>query len=73
MIITADHGNCEKEIDEHGNPFTAHTTNPVPLCITKKGLKLRDDGKLSNISPTIIDLLGDVPPVEMTEPSLIIK
>ena len=73
MIIIADHGNAEKELDEHGNPFTAHTTNVVPCCITKKGLTLREDGKLSNIAPTIIELLGDKAPKEMDEPSMIIN
>ena len=73
MIVTADHGNAEKIIDEQGNPFTAHTSNLVPFCITEQGLKLREDGKLSNIAPTIIELLGDVPPAEMDEPSMIIK
>ena len=72
MIVTADHGNAEKIIDENGNPFTAHTSNLVPFCITKKGLKLRGDGKLSNIAPTIIDLLGAKAPSEMDEPSMII-
>ena len=72
MLITADHGNAEKIIDETGNPFTAHTSNVVPFCITKKGLKLREDGKLSNIAPTIIELLNDKAPEEMDEPSMII-
>ena len=72
-IITADHGNAEKVIDEQGNPFTAHTSNDVPLCITKKGLKLRNDGKLSNIAPTILELLGAEAPEEMNEPSMIIE
>lgn len=73
MLITADHGNAEKIIDENGNPFTAHTSNLVPFCITKKGIRLRDDGKLSNIAPTIISLLGAKAPVEMDEPSMIIE
>ena len=72
-LITADHGNAEKVIDEAGNPFTAHTSNPVPFCITEKGIKLRKDGKLSNIAPTIIELLGEKAPKEMNEPSMIIK
>ena len=72
MIITADHGNAEKCLDEVGNPFTAHTSNLVPLCITKEGLNLRKDGKLSNIAPTIIELLGAKAPEEMDEPSMII-
>ena len=73
MLITADHGNAEKVIDNEGNPFTAHTSNPVPFCITKKGLKLRNDGKLSNIAPTILSLLNVNPPREMDEPSMIIE
>jgi 2,3-bisphosphoglycerate-independent phosphoglycerate mutase len=72
-LITADHGNAEKVIDEVGNPFTAHTSNPVPFCITKKGVELRKDGKLSNIAPTIIELLGEKAPKEMDEPSMIIS
>ena len=72
-LITADHGNAEKVIDEAGNPFTAHTSNPVPFCITEKGLKLRKDGKLSNIAPTIIELLGEKAPKEMDESSMIIS
>ena len=72
MIVTADHGNAEKCIDENGNPFTAHTSNLVPFCILKKDVNLRKDGKLSNIAPTIIELLNDTKPKEMTEPSMII-
>lgn len=73
MVLTADHGNAEIIKDEAGRPFTAHTTSKVPVVITIPGLKLRKDGKLSNIAPTIIDLLGAKKPVEMTEDSLIIK
>jgi len=72
MIVTADHGNAEKCLDENSKPFTAHTSNLVPFCIIKKGLKLRDDGKLSNIAPTILQLLGSSIPEEMDEPSMII-
>lgn len=72
MIVTADHGNAEKCLDENNKPFTAHTSNLVPFCIIKKGLKLRDDGKLSNIAPTILQLLGSSIPEEMDEPSMII-
>ncbi len=72
MLVTADHGNAEKCLDEKGDPFTAHTSNLVPFCVIKKGVKLRDDGKLSNIAPTIIELLGDKAPKEMDEPSMII-
>lgn len=73
MIVTADHGNAEKCIDENGNPFTAHTSNLVPFCVLKQGISLRNDGKLSNIAPTILELLNANIPSEMTEPSMIIK
>lgn len=74
LILTADHGNAEKLIDEEGRPYTAHTTNLVQFAINRKDIKLMPKGgKLGNIAPTIIDLLGDTPPSEMTEPSLIIK
>lgn len=74
LILTADHGNAEKLLEEDGRPCTAHTTNLVQFGINNKNIKLRKDGgKLGNIAPTIIDLLGETPPQEMTEPSLITK
>lgn len=74
LILTADHGNAEKLLDEEGRPYTAHTTNLVQFAINRENIKLMPKGgKLGNIAPTIIELLGDNPPVEMTEPSLIIK
>ncbi len=74
LILTADHGNAEKLVDEEGLPYTAHTTNLVQFGINHKNVTLmKVGGKLGNIAPTIIDLLGDTPPVEMTEPSLIIN
>lgn len=73
LIITADHGNAEQLLDEKGNPFTAHTTNLVPFSINNPNIKLKEGGKLSNIAPTIIEMLGDKKPIEMEEESLIIK
>ncbi len=74
LLVTADHGNAEEILDDNDQPFTAHTTNLVPFCINKKNLKLMPEGgKLANIAPTIIDLLGATKPIEMTEDSLIIK
>ncbi len=73
LIITADHGNAELIEDDEGKPFTAHTTSLVPFSINLPGVTLRKDGKLSNIAPTIISLLGEDIPEEMTEPSMIIK
>lgn len=72
-IVLADHGNAEKMRDEHGNAHTAHTTNLVPVVVTKKGIKLRDGGALCDIAPTMLDLLGVEQPKEMTGKSLIIK
>ena len=72
MIITADHGNCEEMLDTEGNVLTAHTTNLVPLIITKKDLEL-NNGKLGDIAPTMIDLLNLEIPSEMTGVSLIKK
>lgn len=72
MIITADHGNCEEMLDKDGNVLTAHTTNKVRLIITKEGLSLHD-GKLGDIAPTMLELLGLEIPEEMTGVSLINK
>jgi len=71
VIITADHGNAEKMLDENGNPFTAHTTSLVPLIITKKGIELREDGVLADIAPTMLGFLGVKQPVEMTGKTLV--
>ncbi|MDO4564546.1 MAG: 2,3-bisphosphoglycerate-independent phosphoglycerate mutase [Clostridia bacterium] len=74
-IITADHGNCELMWDEAQNaPFTAHTTNPVPCILvddSKKNVRLREDGRLSDLAPTLLELLGLKVPDEMTGKSLI--
>ncbi len=71
-LITADHGNCEKLVDENGKPFTAHTTNLVPIICTDKNVEIRD-GKLSDLAPTILDLLGIEKPAEMTSDSIIVR
>ncbi len=72
MIVTADHGNAEQMQDENGNPHTAHTTNPVPFLITKMRLKLKSHGGLSNVAPSILDLMGIQKPPEMTSETLIV-
>ena len=72
-LITADHGNAEKLADEEGKPFTAHTTNPVPVCLTSHDYELRDGGILSDIAPTMLELLGLEIPSDMTSKSLLIK
>ena len=82
-IITADHGNAEYMLDNLGNPWTAHTTNPVPLILVEgEGAKipghgtdvnLRSDGKLADIAPTILEILQIPQPVEMTGKSLVVS
>ncbi len=70
-LITADHGNAEKMADSEGKPFTAHTTNLVPVLITDEKLKIRD-GILSDIAPTLLELLGIDIPSDMESKSLIV-
>ncbi|MCF6410263.1 2,3-bisphosphoglycerate-independent phosphoglycerate mutase [Pseudalkalibacillus salsuginis] len=70
-IITADHGNSDEVITMDDKPMTAHTTNPVPVIVTEKGVNLRDDGILADLSPTVLDLLGGKQPKEMTGKTLI--
>lgn len=74
-IITADHGNADKMYEDDGvSPFTAHSTNPVPLCVVGKGnLNLREGGRLADIVPTLLDLMEMDKPEEMTGESLIVK
>lgn len=71
-IITADHGNAEKMYEEDGSPFTAHTTNPVPFCVVGYPCKLRENGKLADIAPTMLKILGLPQPAEMTGESIIV-
>ena len=75
IIITADHGNCEKMVNpETGEPFTEHTTNLVPFCVlSRTSLELRSSGKLSDIAPTVLELMGIEQPAAMTGLSLIEK
>ena len=71
MIITADHGNADCMVAEDGTPFTAHTTNPVPLCVVGYPCELRDGGRLADIAPTMLKMLGLEQPAEMDGVSLI--
>ncbi len=74
-IITADHGNADQMVDpETKEVFTAHTTNPVPFIVVGKGeLKMREGGRLSDIAPTMLDIMNIEKPSEMTGESLILK
>jgi 2,3-bisphosphoglycerate-independent phosphoglycerate mutase len=74
MIVTADHGNCELMVDPvTGGPHTAHTTNPVPVILVggPPGATLRSGGRLADLAPTILSLMGLPQPPEMTGQSLI--
>jgi 2,3-bisphosphoglycerate-independent phosphoglycerate mutase len=75
MIVTADHGNCELMVDPvTGGPHTAHTTNPVPVILVggPKGAQLRTGGRLADLAPTLLDLMGLPQPPEMTGRSLLL-
>jgi 2,3-bisphosphoglycerate-independent phosphoglycerate mutase len=68
LAITADHGNAEEEIDDAGNPITAHTTNPVPFVLIARDLHgtLAEGGKLGDIAPTLLTIMGLPIPERMT-------
>ena len=77
LIITADHGNCEQMIDpESGHPHTAHTTYDVDLIVVdhdSRGKSLRVEGRLADIAPTVLQLMGIEIPPEMTGRSLLLS
>ncbi|PZP90360.1 MAG: 2,3-bisphosphoglycerate-independent phosphoglycerate mutase, partial [Staphylococcus epidermidis] len=70
-IITADHGNSDQVLTDDDQPMTTHTTNPVPVIVTKEGVTLRETGRLGDLAPTLLDLLNVKQPSEMTGESLI--
>jgi 2,3-bisphosphoglycerate-independent phosphoglycerate mutase len=72
-MVTADHGNAEQMVQENGSPMTAHTTNLVPFILCGAGAELRKGGRLADIAPTILDVMGLACPEEMTGKTLIIK
>ena len=75
MLLTADHGNAEMMLNEEtGKPHTAHTTNIVPFVVinAKDDIKLKDDGALCNVAPTVLELMGIEQPKEMDCESLIV-
>jgi len=70
-LITADHGNAEQMLETDGtSPHTAHTTNPVPLIVTDSEVTLRDTGELSELAPTVLDVLRFDKPLQMTQKGL---
>lgn len=76
LFICADHGNAEQMVDyESGEPFTAHTTNPVPFILVNAdpAYRLREGGCLADIAPTLIELMGMEQPKEMSGKSLLVK
>jgi 2,3-bisphosphoglycerate-independent phosphoglycerate mutase len=71
-LITADHGNAEQMLEANGtSPHTAHTTNPVPLILTREGTVLARTGGLSDLAPTALALLGFAQPLQMSGESLL--
>ena len=71
LLITADHGNADKMYEEDGSPFTAHTTNPVPFIVADFPCTLREGGKLCDIAPTMLKIMGIAQPEEMNGTSII--
>ena len=72
-MITADHGNAEQMEEPDGSPMTAHTTNPVPFILCGAGTELREGGRLADIAPTMLDVMGLACPEEMDGKTLIVK
>jgi 2,3-bisphosphoglycerate-independent phosphoglycerate mutase len=76
LLVTADHGNCEQMKDAKGNPHTAHTTNPVPLYYfneADRGASLRPGGRICDVAPTMLEILGLPQPAAMTGRSLLVR
>ena len=71
MLLTADHGNADCMVDADGTVFTAHTTNPVPFSVIGKDCTLREGGRLCDIAPTMLKLMGLPQPAEMDGKSII--
>ncbi len=72
-VVTADHGNAEQMLDEEGNIQTAHSTNVVPLILIGEDAQLKESGRLADIAPTLLDILGMDKPASMTGESMLVK
>ncbi len=70
-VITADHGNSDHMLEDDGSPNTAHSLNPVPFIVTVPGLRLRGEGILADVAPTVLAILGIDQPAAMTGQSMI--
>jgi 2,3-bisphosphoglycerate-independent phosphoglycerate mutase len=70
-VITADHGNSDHMLEDDGSPNTAHSLNPVPLIVTARGVRLREEGILADVAPTVLEILGVEEPEAMTGESMI--
>lgn len=73
LMVMADHGNAEIIYDLEGNLVSSHTTSPVPFIITNKNYSLKESGKLADVAPTILYVLGENKPDEMTGENIIVK
>jgi len=73
LLITADHGNADRMVEADGSTNTAHTTNLVPLVLVGEQVQLRPLGKLADLAPTMLEMMGIAQPAEMTGESLIVK
>ena len=71
VLLTADHGNADHAINEDGTPNTAHSLNPVPFIVIDKDIKSVRDGKLADVAPTVLKLMGIPQPAAMTGESLV--
>ena len=70
-FITADHGNSDHMLEDDGTPNTAHSLNPVPVIVTVPGVRLREQGVLADVAPTVLEILGFEQPEAMTGRSMI--
>jgi 2,3-bisphosphoglycerate-independent phosphoglycerate mutase len=71
LLITADHGNADNMLEPDGSPNTQHSLNPVPVIVTAEVGGLRNGGILADVAPTLLELMGEEQPDEMTGDSLI--
>jgi 2,3-bisphosphoglycerate-independent phosphoglycerate mutase len=71
VVITADHGNSDHMLEDDGSPNTAHSLNPVPLIVTVPRVRLREQGILADVAPTVLEILGFEQPDAMTGESMI--